>query len=256
MSREVPNPFRLDGVAIVTGASSGIGAHFTSLLARSGMTVVAAARRTDRLDDLAAADGRIVPAACDVTSSEDLARIVELATGQGRLSVVVNNAGITDATTRADDQERADFRRVASVNLDAVFDLSIRAARVMIGHGAGGSIVNISSIHGIVAAAPNHQAAYVASKTGVIGLTRELAGQWAGEGIRVNAIAPGYFPSELTEEMLAAEDGGLRWIRRNTFARRPGRLEELDGALLLLASQAGSYITGQCIAVDGGWTAR
>ena len=110
---------------------------------------------------------------------------------------------------------------------------------------------------GIVASGGNHQAGYVASKTGLIGLTRELAKQWASEGIRVNAIAPGYFRSELTEEMFAPDDApGLRHIQRNTLMRRAGEVDEFDGALLLLASDAGSYITGQTIVIDGGWTAR
>jgi NAD(P)-dependent dehydrogenase (short-subunit alcohol dehydrogenase family) len=107
-----------------------------------------------------------------------------------------------------------------------------------------------------VAAAPNAQAAYAASKGGLVNLTRELAAQWAKHRIRVNAIAPGYFETELTEAMFASEDAGLRYIRRGTLLGRPGELRELDGPLLLLASDAGSYLTGQTIAVDGGWTAR
>jgi NAD(P)-dependent dehydrogenase (short-subunit alcohol dehydrogenase family) len=124
----------------------------------------------------------------------------------------------------------------------------------MLDTGIGGSIVNIASIHGLVAAAPNCQAGYVASKAGVIGLTKELAAQWARQEIRVNAIAPGYFLTELTEQMLSSESG-VAFVGRNTPMRRVGELHELDGAVLLLASAAGSYITGQTIAIDGGWTA-
>ena len=119
-------------------------------------------------------------------------------------------------------------------------------------------MINISSIHGTAASAPNHQAAYVASKAGLIGLTKELAGQWARHGVRVNAIAPGYFETELTEEMFSGEhaEGGQRYIQRGTMLRRAGVEGELDGALLLLAGDAGSYLTGETITVDGGWLAK
>jgi NAD(P)-dependent dehydrogenase (short-subunit alcohol dehydrogenase family) len=254
----VPPDFRLDGrVAIVTGASSGIGHRFCQVLAGQGAEVLAAARRKDRLDDLAATHERIHGVPCDVASDEQLIGLVDRAIGDlGRIDVVVNNAGTTDAVTPAEHQDPSQFRRVVEVNMNACFVLASAAARQMIVQESGGSIVNIASIHGLVAAAPNAQAAYAASKGGLVNLTRELAAQWAKHRIRVNAIAPGYFETELTEAMFMGEDAGLRYIRRNTLLGRPGDLAELDGPLLLLASDAGSYMTGQTIAVDGGWTAR
>ena len=249
------DPFLLDGVAIVTGASSGIGEHVTRLLAGRGMTVVAAARRVDRLDALAAEVRGVHALRCDVAADEDLRAAVARAAELGPLTVVVNNAGISDAPTAAIDEDPAAFRRAVDVNLTATFVLSSLAARAMVDAGTEGSIVNVASVHGLVASAPNMQAGYVASKSGVVGLTRDLAVQWARHRIRVNAIAPGYFATELTDEMIAAESG-LAWIERNTPLRRVGELHELDGVVLLLSSTAGSYLTGQTIAVDGGWTAR
>jgi NAD(P)-dependent dehydrogenase (short-subunit alcohol dehydrogenase family) len=250
--------FRLDGrVAIVTGASSGIGHRFCQVLAEQGATVIAAARRAERLDELARGHDAIHAAACDVADDEQLRWLVERAVGDfGRIDVVVNNAGTTDAVTAAEHEDPAQFRAVVEVNMNACFVLAAAAARQMIVQETGGSIVNIASVHGLVAAAPNAQAAYAASKGGLVNLTRELAAQWAKHRIRVNAIAPGYFETELTAAMFVGEDAGLRYIRRNTLLGRPGELHELDGPLLLLASDAGNYITGQTIAVDGGWTAR
>lgn len=250
--------FRLDDrVAIVTGASSGIGRRACLVLAAQGAHVLAAARRVDRLEALAAEDERILPVGCDVAIDADLVALVDRAVeAHGRVDVVVNSAGTTDAVTPAEHQDPAEFRRVVDVNLNACFVLAAAAARQMIVQEEGGSIVNVASIHGLVAAAPNAQAAYAASKGGLVNLTRELAAQWAKHRIRVNALAPGYFETELTQAMFAGEDSGLRYIRRNTLLGRPGELAELDGPLLLLATGAGSYITGQTLAVDGGWTAR
>ncbi len=247
---------RLDGrVAIVTGASGGLGERFARVLHSAGATVVGAARRADRLDAIAAELDRFVPVTCDVAVDADLGRLVQAALDvDGRVDVLVNNAGISDGPTPALGEDPALFRRAVEVNLNGLFVLTQQVAASMIERGSG-SIVNISSVHGLVAAAPNNQAGYVASKAAVIGLTRELACQWATSGVRVNAIAPGYFESELTEAMFA-DERGLRWVERNTPMRRPGRGDELDGALLFLAGDASTYVTGQVLAVDGGFTAR
>lgn len=244
-------------VAVVTGASGTLGQRYCRLLAAGGATVVAGARRQDRLEALATEVPAVVPVACDVTDDSQLLRLVEVAAEYDGPDIVVNNAGTSDAVVRAHEQDPDQFRRVLDINLTAAFVLSGAAAREMIEHGRGGSIVNVASMLGVVAAGGNHQAGYVASKTALIGLTRELAKQWAPENIRVNAIAPGYFRSELTEAMFAGDDApGLRHIQRNTLMRRAGEVDEFDGPLLLLASDAGSYMTGQTIVVDGGWTAR
>jgi NAD(P)-dependent dehydrogenase (short-subunit alcohol dehydrogenase family) len=256
MADDPTTTFRLDGrVAVVTGASSGLGHRFAGVLAAAGATVVAAARRADRLAELAEHHPSIHPVVCDVSDDADLERLVTgTVSDHGRLDVLVNNAGISDGPTDAATQSAESFREVLAVDLTAPFLLSAAAARVMM-QADGGSIVNISSVHGLVAAAPNNQAGYVAAKSGLVGLTRELGCQWAADGVRVNAIAPGYFASELTEDILSGESGP-RWITRNTPMRRPGAPEELDGALLFLASDASTYVTGQVLAVDGGWTAR
>ena len=249
--------FRLDGrTVIMTGASSGIGRHLCATYAAAGATVVAAARRAERLDELAAEIPGLVPVPTDVTDDDALRHLVARAVeATGRIDVVVNNAGGSDAPSRVEEQDPASFRRVVELNLNACFVLASLSGARMIEQGHGGSIVNIASVHGIVGSSPNNQAGYVATKTGLIGLTKELALQWARHDIRVNALAPGYFRTELTEVMLD-DDGGDAWIKRNTPMRRPGELAELDGAALLLSSDAGRYLTGQTVAVDGGWTAR
>ena len=262
MSRTANEIFGVgDRVAIVTGASSGIGEHMVRTLAVNGMQVVAAARRLDRLEALAAeaADdgtpGSVVAMRCDVTVEDDLEALVAGAYEEfGRLDVVINNAGMSDAPVFAQEETAEQFSRVVDINLNSCFLLARSAAREMIAHESAGSIINIASVHSFVSSAPNNQAAYVASKTGLVGLTRELAGQWARFGIRVNCIAPGYFPTELTDAMMDEESSGYGFITKRTPMRRPGRLDELDGALLLLASDASTYMTGQSVTVDGGWT--
>ena len=239
-------------VAVVTGASSGLGRRFASTLASRGALVVAGARRIERLRELADTNPRIRPVECDVTSDEDRQALIDHAEGLGGVDVLVNNAGWAEPGP-AVDLPLASLRRTLEVDLTALFALSVLAAASM--KGRGGSIINIASILGLVGSSPVHQSAYGAAKGGVVALTRHLACEWARDGVRVNAIAPGWFPSELTEEMFD-DESAADWIRRNTPVGRPGRPEELDGILLLLAGRESTYLTGQVIAVDGGWTAR
>jgi NAD(P)-dependent dehydrogenase (short-subunit alcohol dehydrogenase family) len=246
--------FDLTGqIALVTGGSSGLGRRFAQVLSAAGATVAICARRRDRLEEVAAAE-RLVPIQCDVTDEAAVEAMVErLGTDLGRIDILVNNAG-SHVISPAEDESLADFRRVMDLNLISVFHLTQLVGRRMLAQG-GGSIVNIASIMGLVASSPVKEASYCASKGAIVNLTRELAVQWAGRGVRVNCIAPGWFPSELTADMLK-DDKSLRWLERNTPMLRAGRPGELDGALLLLAGTAGSFITGQTITVDGGWTAR
>jgi NAD(P)-dependent dehydrogenase (short-subunit alcohol dehydrogenase family) len=242
-----------DRVAIVTGASSGLGARFATVLADAGAHVVAAARRLDRLEQLA--DGRRIAAVrCDVTDDDDVERLVSTTLERfGRVDVCVNNAGASSGGP--EQQATLDaFRRVVQLNVEAVFAVSQAVSAPMRKQGCG-SVINISSMFGLVASAPVPDAGYVASKSAVNGLTRELAAQWARDGVRVNAIAPGFFHSEMTAD-LVEDERAQRWFARNCPMGRPGRPEELDGILLFLASDASSYCTGQVFAIDGGWTIR
>jgi NAD(P)-dependent dehydrogenase (short-subunit alcohol dehydrogenase family) len=254
--RSVPTPFDLEGrVAIVTGASSGLGARFARVLAESGAHVVLAARRTDRIAALAAdlGEDRTLAVAADVADEASVRALVEATVARfGTVDVLVNNAG-TSHVSKALDESTEEFRRVVEVNLVGLFTAAREAARVMVPAGRG-SIVNIASVLGLVGAARIPQAAYTASKGGVVNLTRELAAQWARFGVRVNAVAPGWFPSEMTESMFS-DERSMRYIERTVPMMRPGRADELDGVLLFLASDASSYVCGQTIAVDGGWTA-
>jgi NAD(P)-dependent dehydrogenase (short-subunit alcohol dehydrogenase family) len=253
-----PDPatlFSVDGqVAIVTGASSGLGARFAHVLHAGGARVIAFARRAERLEQLAEALPGLVTVAGDVAAPRDRERLVDLAhTSFGRVDVLVNNAGI--GSPEPAETERVErFAEVMDVNVTAVFALAQMVGRHMIERRSG-SIINLASILGLVASAPIKQASYAASKGAVVNLTRELAVQWARKGVRVNAIAPGWFPSEMTTEMFT-DSSAAAFLERNDPMARAGRPEELDGALLFLASAASSYVTGHVLTVDGGWTAR
>jgi NAD(P)-dependent dehydrogenase (short-subunit alcohol dehydrogenase family) len=246
--------FRLHGrVALLTGASSGIGEHFARVLHSAGASLVLAARRADRLEALATELEGALPVACDVSRDEELERLVGLALDRhGRIDVLVNNAGTADPEP-AEDEPSERFREVLDVNLTAAFVLTQLVGRRMLEQ-ASGVVVNVASVLGLVGSGQIPQAGYVASKGGLVNLTRELAAQWARRGVRVNALAPGWFRTEMTE-VLFADEGGQRWIRRKTPMGRAGELHELDGALLFLASDASTYVTGQVLTVDGGWTA-
>jgi NAD(P)-dependent dehydrogenase (short-subunit alcohol dehydrogenase family) len=259
MSRDSLDPlslFRLDGeVALVTGASSGLGVRFARVLHAAGANVVISARRLDRLEALSAELSGSLAVQADVAVSADRERLVAaaIAHGEGRLSILVNNAGFGQKVAVEDEDEEM-FRRSLEINVTAPWHLSKLASVPMCAAGYG-TIINLASILGYVGSTPIKQAHYCASKGAVLNLTRELALQWARKGVRVNAMCPGWFPSELTAGM-ETEDGGARFIRQNSPIPRMGEEHELDGALLLLASRASTYMTGQSIIVDGGWLAR
>ncbi len=241
-------------VAVVTGASSGLGEGFTRTLAEAGATVFAAARRLDRLEMLAKELDSVVPVACDVTVQADRRALVERAVGDGgRIDILVNNAGVP-GPPQAEDETVEIFNRVLDVNLAAGFHLATAVATAA-AEQTDLTIINVSSVIGLVSTAPIGGAGYAASKAGILGLTRELAGQWGRRGIRVNAIVPGWFDTEMTDGLFGNERSAT-WVRRNTMLNRGGRTGEVDGALLFLASPASAYVTGQAIVVDGGWTAR
>ncbi|MDH3593908.1 MAG: SDR family oxidoreductase [Rhodospirillales bacterium] len=250
------NPFDLTGkAAIVTGASSGLGRHFARTLARAGAKVALAARRVDALAELArqieAFDERAMPVALDVTDTESVRACVEAAeTELGPISILINNAGIAHVDTALDLAE-ADWDRVMDTNLKGAWLMAQETARHMARLGHGGSIVNVASILGL--AATGQLAAYCASKAALINLTRALAVDLARDGIRVNALAPGYVETDLNREFLTSPAGEA--LKKRIPQRRFGRPEDLDGALLLLASEASCHMTGSVVVVDGGQSA-
>ncbi|MCW2800818.1 MAG: NAD(P)-dependent dehydrogenase, short-chain alcohol dehydrogenase family [Aeromicrobium sp.] len=246
--------FRMDGLtAVVTGASSGLGEGFALALAHAGADLVLAARRPDRLASVAerveTLGARVAVVVADVGYPEDCQRVADAALeATGRIDALVNNAGVGSAVTAL--KETPDgFRRLIDINLNGVFWMAQACAQRM---DRGGSIVNVSSVLGQIA--PRFpQAAYAASKAGVIGLTRDLAAEWSGRyKIRVNTLCPGYFDSEMT----AGEGSLLReMVGAQSMIGRFGIQAELDTALLFLSSPASSYVTGTTLTVDGGLSA-
>ncbi|HEY4331916.1 MAG TPA: SDR family oxidoreductase [Ilumatobacteraceae bacterium] len=247
--------FRLDGqIAIVTGASSGLGDRFARVLHAAGASVVVTARRADRLQALAGELPGSLAVAADVSSSDDRERLVaETIARFGTVHVLVNNAGV-GGKVAIEDEELDAFRHSMEVNVTALWHLSKLVGAPMVAQGYG-SIVNVASMLGHVGSSPIKQAHYCASKGAVVNLTRELALQWARKGIHVNALCPGWFGSEMTAGM-ESDEGSQRFIQNNSPIPRMGEEHELDGALLLLASRASTFMTGQSLIVDGGWTAR
>jgi len=251
--RLLPDLFNLDGkVAVVTGASSGLGVAFAQGLAEAGADVALGARRVTKLADTAvlveSAGRRALTVATDVADPQSCTDLVALAMEEfGRVDILVNNAGIGTATP-ATRETPEQFRGVIDVNLNGCYWMAQACGRVM---QPGSSIINISSVLGITTAGLP-QAAYAASKAGLIGLTRDLAQQWTGrKGIRVNAIAPGFFASEMTEQY---PPGYLESQQGRIPSGRKGDPQELAAAVVFLASDAAGYITGQTLAVDGGMT--
>jgi len=250
------DPFDLTGkAAIVTGASSGLGRHFARTLARAGAKVALAARRVDALGELArqieAFDERAIPVALDVTDGESVRACVETAeTELGPISILVNNAGIA-RTAPALKVSETDWDEVIDTNLKGAWLMAQETARHMAGLGHGGSIINVASILGL--GGTGQLAAYCASKAALINLTRALAVDLARDGIRVNALAPGYVETDINREFLTSPAGEA--MKKRIPQRRFGRPEDLDGALLLLASESSRYMTGSVVVVDGGQSA-
>ena len=255
MALDPLSTFRLDGkVAVVTGASAGLGARFARVLDAAGADIVISARRVERLEQLASElrNPHVVP--CDLAEDGAAEALVASALAHfGRVDVLVNNAGMSEPTP-AFDETTDKFRATLRVNLVAPFELAREAARAMSVSGAG-SIINVASIWGLVGVGQIPEAGYAASKGGLVNLTRELGAQWARKGVRVNCLAPGWFRSEMTEGVMFGDERSERWLRQRTPMGRGGLEHELDGALLFLAGDASSFMTGQVVCVDGGWTA-
>lgn len=246
--------FSLKGkVVLVTGASSGLGAHFAQVVSGAGAKVVIAARRVERLQALAeqlrAQGGEVIAVALDVTSRASVEAAFDLAQQKfGVVDVVINNAGVGGAVKALEVTEQ-DWSTMISTNLDGVWRVAQCAAQRMAKEGKGGSIINIASILGErVGTGLSH---YCAAKAGVLQLTKALALEFARYEIRVNAIAPGYFQTEMNDGYFNSEKGQA-YIKSAVPMRKLGQLEQLDGPLLLLASAAGSFMTGATLAVDGG----
>lgn len=251
--------FDLTGkVAIVTGAGSGLGVTFAEGLAEAGAKVVCAGRRMENVEQTAARlretghDAFAIQA--DVTDEASVERMVrETVDRYGQVDILVNNAGVANVGA-PHEVPLSEWKYVVDVNLTGVFLCSQVAAREMIASGRGGSIINIASILGAGASEPSAATAYAATKGGVVNLTRDLAVHWAHHGIRVNAIGPAYFPSEMTAGLMDMPEV-VAEIERRTPLARMGRPEELKGPAVFLASDAASYVTGDILYVDGGWTA-
>ncbi|GGN97453.1 SDR family NAD(P)-dependent oxidoreductase [Nocardia rhizosphaerihabitans] len=247
--------FDLTGrVAVVTGASSGLGAAVAEALAGLGARVAVLARRADRLTELAArVDGLAV--VCDLADPEQIAIVAPTVAEQlGPPTILVNAAGNRFTTERAEDEPLDAVQRTLGLNLLAPLLLAQAVFPHMRAAG-GGSVVNVSSISGRVGIPGIPQASYAASKAGLSGLTTELAVQWARHSIRVNTVAPGFFRSEITDSLYDSPRG-VEYLRRNTPLPSEGTARDMVGAITWLSGDAARYVTGQTIVVDGGWTAR
>jgi NAD(P)-dependent dehydrogenase (short-subunit alcohol dehydrogenase family) len=245
-------------VVVITGCSTGFGLETALAFARRGDTTIATMRNVAKADALkkrAADEGLDIEIeTLDVVDDYSVSSTVgKIVAHHGQIDVLVNNAGV-GYTVSIEDEDLDEFRTTMEVNVTAVWHLSKLAGAAMVANGRG-SIVNIASMLGLVGSTPIKQAHYTASKGAVINLTREMALQWARKGVRVNALCPGWFPSEMTAAM-EGDEASQRFIKANSPMPRMGEAQELDGPFLLLASDAGSFMTGHALVVDGGWLAR
>jgi NAD(P)-dependent dehydrogenase (short-subunit alcohol dehydrogenase family) len=244
--------FRLDGqVALITGASSGIGARSASVLHSLGAHVVLAARRADRLAALASTLDRCHTICCDLSVAGAAGQLVDEAVdASGGIDIVVASAGISN-TVPAIRETPEEFAGLVTLDLISVFELAQAAALHMRARGKGGSLIAVASSAAFRSSPHGPAAAYTAAKTGLVGLCRELAVQWARYGIRVNALCPGLYPSEITEPLSRDRAMKESYVAHIPL-RRMARSDELDGAVAFLASPASSYVTGHALVVDGG----
>ncbi|MBB3606493.1 NAD(P)-dependent dehydrogenase (short-subunit alcohol dehydrogenase family) [Mycolicibacterium sp. BK556] len=253
----VDSLFSLEGkTAIVTGASAGLGVRLARTLVLAGARVAAIARRPTVLDEEAASTGRVLSITADLAESDQVRTAASacLDAFDGSVDILVNNAAYLAAGAKAEDESYEDIRRTLAVNVEAPILLAQAVFPGMCAAG-NGSIINITSITASVGIGRFPQAVYAATKGGMEALTREWAAQWSRYGIRINSLAPGFIETEMTSSVIH-ESNVQNWILRNSLLPRHGQPEDFDGALLLLASDAGRYITGQRILVDGGWTAH
>ena len=250
--------FDLKGkVALVTGASSGLGVQFATALAKQGADLAIIARRQEKLEEVKKPiedlGVRCLAVRCDVLNNEAVKEAVSaIKNHYGRIDILVNNAG-TARSNPAESQSDDDWNAVINTNLNSVYFMAREVGKVMIEQKYG-KIINVGSIHSTVAMAPSPLNAYCASKGGVMMLTKALASEWAKYNITVNAIGPAYFPSEMTDSTLS-NPAFETVIKTYCPMGRPGKTGELDGAVVYFASDASSYTTGQLLSVDGGWTA-
>lgn len=246
-----------DKVVIVTGSSSGIGLEMAHAYADAGATVVLTARRIEKLQDIAkemeSKGVKVLPVPCDVTKTEEIENLVqEVVSTYGKIDVLVNNAGTT-RTSPIDQMSDEDWSLVIDTDLNSVFKMTRAVSRVMKENG-GGKIINIASMHGLTGT-NQANSAYHAAKAGVINFTRAAAAEFGPYQINVNAICPGFFPTELMKEEVLKDEAFQSYMDFTVPLKRAGKPGELNGAAIFLGSDAANYITGAILPVDGGWSA-